>query len=544
MGSTMDNRAVLRRVLDTPQGRAALGVGGATASSFLAGLTQRAIDNLVNNARAAGGQLFENISEAVGSYVRGDSVSGGSSSSNNAIQDNEISSTRGEAPQKRPRIEEPAEAPSEAVDARMASMQGGQVAGGGAANQDSGDSYVARPLSINRQKLSLKYNKRFYFRLSTFLPRLYDEGSPNSYYLFDPTYAFDFSSLVWYVNQTEMDELFGLMSFSQVKCNNYSAQIKLVGQQSPFVTNVESQIPANPNMPTLIEVGSNLEASIPVALAEVDISSGNGPRLNGVSTFRRRDLGARLTNKFMVPSFGSEAPGQEGPGQSITLPANMVERLYDITAAFPTLKGANAINWRYPQFNRFMNVYDGAKSYGTLVDCYEEPKECYMSVERSVSNDNNALRNVDIPTANHTQYYLGGTQTLTPLSNVLDNNTQIYNTPSGYLNSFRFQNNNAYKLFWGKSSDNISNMPMHYVRVNTPFALDNASPTELLLKICIETECHLEASYDSGLWAQRQMQNFSLRKPMKFRPEMENNATSFSATNFGSSSNYNGEPVL
>jgi len=94
----MDNRAVLRRVLDTPQGRAALGVGGATASSFLAGLTQRAIDNLVNNARAAGGQLFENISEAVGSYVRGDSVSGGSSSSNDAIQDNEISSTRGEAP--------------------------------------------------------------------------------------------------------------------------------------------------------------------------------------------------------------------------------------------------------------------------------------------------------------------------------------------------------------------------------------------------------------------------------------------------------------
>merc|ERR1711946_102302 len=420
--STMDNRAVLRRVLDTPQGRAALGVGGATASSFLAGLTQRAIDNLVNNARAAGGQLFENISEAVGSYVRGDSVSGGSSSSNNAIQDNEISSTRGEAPQKRPRIEEPAEAPSEAVDARMASMQGRQVAGGGAANQDSGDSYVARPLSINRQKLSLKYNKRFYFRLSTFLPRLYDEGSPNSYYLFDPTYAFDFSSLVWYVNQTEMDELFGLMSFSQVKCNNYSAQIKLVGQQSLFVTNVESQIPANPNMPTLIEVGSNLEASIPVALAEVDISSGNGPR---------------LTNKFMVPSFGSEAPGQEGPGQSITLPANMVERLYDITAAFPTLKGANAINWRYPQFNRFMNVYDGAKSYGTLVDCYEEPKECYMSVERSVSNDNNALRNVDIPTANHTQYYLGGTQTLTPLSNVLDNNTQIYNTPSGYRKSYR-----------------------------------------------------------------------------------------------------------
>ena len=73
----MDNRAVLRRALETPQGRAALGVGGATAASFLSGLTNRAIDNLVSNARAAGGQLFDNISEAVGTYVRGNSVSGG-----------------------------------------------------------------------------------------------------------------------------------------------------------------------------------------------------------------------------------------------------------------------------------------------------------------------------------------------------------------------------------------------------------------------------------------------------------------------------------
>lgn len=540
----MDNRSVLRRALETPQGRAALGVGGATASSFLAGLTQRAIDNIVNNARTAGGQLFDNISQAVGTYVRGDSISSGSTRSHDSIQDNEISSTSGQTAQKRPRIEEPADAPSEAVDATMASMQGGQVAGGGAANQDSGESYVTRPLSINRQKLSLKFNKRFYFRLSTFLPRLYNEEVANQYWLLDPTYAFDFSALVWYLNQTEMDEVFGLMSFAEVKASNYSAKVKLVGQQSPFVTNIESQIPANPNMPTLIEIGSNLEASIPVGLAEVDIGSGNGPRLTKVKTFKRRELGQRLLNKFMIPTFGSESPGQEGPGQSITLPANMVERLYDITAAIPMLKGANAINWRYPQFNRFMNVYDGAKSYGTLLDCYEEPKECYLSVERSVKNDNNAMVGVNAPTTNIVQDYLGGSDPLAPISTVLLDKTQLFDTPSGFLNSFRFQNNNAYKLFWGQSSHCISNLPMHYVRVNTPFALDNASPTELLLKICVETECNMEVSYDSGLWAQRQMQNFSLRKPMKFRPEMENIATSFSATNFGGSSNFNGEPVL
>ena len=256
----MDNRAVLRRALETPQGRAALGVGGATAASFLSGLTNRAIDNLVSNARAAGGQLFDNISEAVGTYVRGNSVSGGTSGGGNAIQDNEISSTSGATAQKRPRIEEPVDAPTETVDSAMASVQGGQVAGGGAANQDSGESYVARPLSINKHSASIKFNKRFYFRLSTFLPRVYFQGEQNKYWLLDPTYAFDFSSLVWYLNQTEMDEVFGLMSFSQVKCNNYSASVKLVGQQSPFITNVESQIPANPNMPTLIEVGSNLEA--------------------------------------------------------------------------------------------------------------------------------------------------------------------------------------------------------------------------------------------------------------------------------------------
>ncbi len=540
----MDNRAVLRRALETPQGRAALGVGGATAASFLSGLTNRAIDNLVSNARAAGGQLFDNISEAVGTYVRGDSVSGGTSGGGNSIQDNEISSTSGATPQKRPRIEEPADAPTETVDSTMASMQGGQVAGGGAANQDSGESYVARPLSINRQSASLKFNKRFYFRLSTFLPRVYDQGETNEYWLLDPTYAFDFSSLVWYLNQTEMDEVYGQMSFAQVKCNNYSATVKLVGQQSPFITNVETQIPANSNMPTLIEVGSNLEASIPVGLAEVDISSGTGPRLSSIKTLTRRDLGAKLLKKFMVPSFGTESPVQTGPGQSVTLPANMVERLYDTTAAFPLAKGATAYSWRYPQFNRFLNVYDGAKSYGTLIDCYEEPKECYLSVQRSVSNNNEALANVDIPTSMTAKYYLGGSPSLTPISNVLENGTQRYNTPSGYLNSFRFQNNNGYKLFWGNSSYNISNLPMHYVRVNTPYALDNSTPTELLLKICIETECNLDVEYDSGLWAQRDLMNFSLRKPMKLRPEMENNFSSFSATGFGAGANYNDETLV
>lgn len=538
----MDNRALIRRALETPQGRAALQAIGATASSFLAGLTARAINNLVNNARTAGGNLFDQIVD----YVHRDSVSSGAAGGDNAIQNNEVSSSSGPTAQKRPRIEETVEAPTEAVDSRMASMQGGQVAGGGAANQDSGEAYIARPISINRQTANLKFNKRFYFRLSTFLPKVYttDPEVDNNYWILDPTYAFDFSSIIWYLNQTEMDEVFGIMSFAQVKVGNYSAQVKLVGQQSPFVTNVESQIPANPNMPTNIEVGTNIEASIPVALAEVNIKSGDGPKLSSIATFPRRDYGGQLVNKFMVPTFGTEPGDQGGSGQSITLPANMVERLYDITAAFPLLRGPNSLNWRYPQFNRFMTVYDGAKAYGTLLDCYEEPKECYLSVQRSVANDNTALSNVDIPTSITAKYYLGGSPQLTPIPNILDNKTQLLTTASGYLNSFRFQENNAYKLFWGDSKYNISNMPMHYIRVNTPYALDNSSPTELLLKICIETELNLNVEYDSGLWAQKDLMNFSLRRPMKLRPEMQNNYASFSANNFGQTSNYNDEGIL
>jgi len=38
--------------------------------------------------------------------------------------------------------------------------------------------------------------------------------------------------------------------------------------------------------------------------------------------------------------------------------------------------------------------------------------------------------------------------------------------------------------------------------------------------------------------------NFSLRKPMKLRPEMENNISSFSATGFGAGANYNGETLV
>ena len=82
---------------------------------------------------------------------------------------------------------------------------------------------------------------------------------------------------------------------------------------------------------------------------------------------------------------------------------------------------------------------------------------------------------------------------------------------------------------------------MHYIRVNTPFALDNASPTELLLKICIETECTLDYEIDSGLWAQNNLFHFSLRQPKKLRPEMINKIPTYAATTIEETCDFNDE---
>ena len=499
--------------------------GGAVAT----GIGNAALRNIQRNAQQIGTSLFNSVSDVFSAEdFRGDADSS-SSGGYDSVQGSEATQIEAPTAQKRMRVEEP-QPDSTSTDSQLMSRAGagGGGGGGGAMQAVGGSAYIARPLSHTYQKMSFYFSKRHYFRLSTFLPKVYQgnnaEVAPNNF-LLDPTYAFDFSSPVWYLNEQELNLLWGAMQIYTVQAKHYSAKVRLVGQQSPFVSNVDTQLPANPNLPSTIEVGSNIEASIPVGMAEVDIASGGGPLLSKITPFTRNFYGKKLHNKFMRPTIGAAGP-YNGAGGDITLTSTMTERLYDVAATIPIIKAVDE-SYQIPQFNRCLTVYDGAKMSGDLLDVYVEPKHCYLSVQETFRSSDVMTNGVPIPTS------IGNKELTTSVPQPKD--VQLIpahisvGTPEDIVDTFRMQSFTADKLSWGTSERPRYEQPLNYIRVNTPYALDNVTPSELLLKVVVEVDASFEAYFVDGML----QGNFSLDnckdyvRPKYLRPKPSVESASF-----------------
>ncbi len=481
---------------------ALLAAGGAAAAGVGTAIGNAALRNIQHNAQAAGTSLLNSISNVFRAEDFRSHPDSTGTGSHDSVQNSQAAQPSYEAPtsSKRPRVEQ-AEPDSTATDSELMSRAGsggGSSGGGGAMQAVGGDPFIARPLSHTYQKMSFYFSKRHYFRISTFLPKVYygtnSEVSPNNF-LLDPTYVFDFSSPVWYLNEQEYNQLWGAMQVYTVQAKHYAAKVRLVGQQAPFISNVESQLPANPNLPSTIEVGSNIEASIPVGMAEVDIASGGGPLLSKITPFARNSYGQRLHNKFMVPTLGQPGP-YSGGGGPVTLTSTMTERLYDIAATFPILN-TDSLQFQVPQFNRCLTVYDGAKMSGDLLNVYCEPEECYLSTQETFRNSDVTMNGVFLPTSIGNKEMTTGQPKSTDIQ--LSNSHISVSNPKDIVDVFRMQSYTADKLTWGRSERPTYEQPMSYIRVNTPYALDNSTPSELLLKLVVDVDCSFEAYFIDGM---------------------------------------------
>lgn len=205
---------------------ALLAAGGAAAAGVGTAIGNAALRNIQHNAQAAGTSLLNSISNVFRAEDFRSHPDSTGTGSHDSVQNSQAAQPSYEAPtsSKRPRVEQ-AEPDSTATDSELMSRAGsggGSSGGGGAMQAVGGDPFIARPLSHTYQKMSFYFSKRHYFRISTFLPKVYygtnSEVSPNNF-LLDPTYVFDFSSPVWYLNEQEYNQLWGAMQVYTVQEN-------------------------------------------------------------------------------------------------------------------------------------------------------------------------------------------------------------------------------------------------------------------------------------------------------------------------------------
>lgn len=469
--------------------------GAQVARELWDGIGREAARNLWNNVNQAGTSLIQAVHRQY-REVYDWAMENRDDQPRNPLARRALKRTREESPepvQEETQVEEPM-----VVAGR--SQTGGQAP---ASSAGANTAPCRRMLKHMLNSGPMTFKKNFFLRLASYKPVLYNAAaatSPpadNPYYdLLNGIYAFDFGALAWYLSPTDA-EIIGLnaKSFSY-KVTSASAKINLIGQNSPFVTNVDNQSAANPGMTTVIGTCIGLEDRCPTTLRKItidneDLTSARKIRLG--STIPDNNAGVADSLAFRL--YGGKAVrgdyAETGPGHAPpNLSATSEERFYDICAGtlckVESTAIGNYITTAYPddtfEFKR------GADVSGTLLNWNYSNDNCYITVQDR--RDNNQTGAFTQPIGNDTA--ASGANNVTNTGRTLEVNPWD-DTGAGFgrLYKMHMVNDNTY-LTGTKEAGTYRLPPWAYIKVQTPYSIDNNTVSPLQIKLNVETSVTIE----------------------------------------------------